>query len=392
MARLRGKYYQGRVFYTDPYTNEKKELSQGGFKTKGEAEKWETEQKYKLDKGHEVAKTSLSLVDYLYQWLEEYKKGNVRPNTYHKHLQVIKVQVEPYFQKIKLKEVDHMKYQKFINDLNEKGYSQATMEKIHSTMFGAFNIAVKPLRYIAINPADGVIIPKNTKAKKEGEKYNYLESDDIKLFLTTARKDNYLYYMFFKTAIFTGMRKGEIAGLGWQDIDFEDGSIDVNKTLHHQLNEGQDRIGPPKTEKAYRKVKVDKKLLEELKDLKKIADQNKEIYGEEYEYYEDLQKQKYNLVFCKENGEFIPKSTLFNALNRVLEKAKLSSRRICIHDLRDTHTVMCLEAGMPLEEVAERLGHEDISTTNKFYIHITNKMKNTSIEKLENYMSELLDE
>ncbi|MBT2722061.1 site-specific integrase, partial [Bacillus sp. ISL-46] len=177
-----------------------------------------------------------------------------------------------------------------------------------------------------------------------------------------------------------------------QDIDFEDGSIDVNKTLHHQINEVQkDRIGPPKTEKAYRKIKVDKKLLEELKDLKKPADQNKEIYGDEYHYYEDLQKQKYDLVFCYDNGEFIPKSTLFNALKRVLEKSKLG-KRITIHDLRDTHTVMCLEAGMPLQEVSERLGHEDISTTNEFYIHITDKMKNTSIEKLENYMSELLDE
>jgi len=53
---------------------------------------------------------------------------------------------------------------------------------------------------------------------------------------------------------------------------------------------------------------------------------------------------------------------------------------------------MCLEAGMPLQEVSERSGHEDISTTNEFYIHITDKMKKTSIEKLENYMSELLDE
>ena len=60
--------------------------------------------------------------------------------------------------------------------------------------------------------------------------------------------------------------------------------------------------------------------------------------------------------------------------------------------IRDTHTAMCLEAGMPLQEVSERLGHEDISTTNEFYIHITDKMKNTSIEKLENYMSELLIE
>ncbi|MFL6557245.1 MAG: site-specific integrase, partial [Bacillus sp. (in: firmicutes)] len=154
-------------------------------------------------------------------------------------------------------------------------------------MFGAFQVAIKPLRYIAINPAEGIKIPKNTKAKKEGKKYNYLESDNIKPFLTTAWKDNQLFYMFFKTAIYTGLRKGELAGLGWQDIDFEDGSIDVNKTLHHQLNEVQkDRIGEPKTEKAYRKIKVDKKRLEELKYLKKIADQNKEIYGDEYHYYE----------------------------------------------------------------------------------------------------------
>lgn len=390
-VRLRGKYYQARFSYTDPYTNEKKEISQSGFKTKAEAEKWETEQRYKLDKGYHVTKSEIMLVDYLYQWLEEYKKGEIRKNTYNQHLQNIKNHIEPYFQKVKLKDINHMRYQKFINYLNEKGYSQRTMEIVHGTMYGAFQIAIKPLRYIELNPADGVKIPKNKKLPKlDGEEINYLETDDIKLFLATARKDNYLYYMFFKTAIFTGMRKGEIAGLGWQDIDFENGYITVNKTLHHQIRNGEDRIGPPKTEKGYRKIKIDKNLLEELKNHKKIVDQNMEIYGDDYHFYEDLQGKKYNLVFCRENGEFIPKSTLFNALNRILEKAKI--KRICVHDLRDTHTVMCLEAKMGIEEVAERLGHEGIETTVKFYTHVTDKMKDHSIEKLENYMDELFDE
>lgn len=108
---------------------------------------------------------------------------------------------------------------------------------------------------------------------------------------------------------------------------------------------------------------------------------NKIVFNETYD--RDL-----NLVFCREKGDPLPKSSLFNALKRILKKAEIEN--IPIHGLRHTHAVLLLEAGQSMKFIQERLGHKNISITSDVYAHISEKLENKSVDSFEHYINSIL--
>lgn len=376
--RKRGSTWQYRLKYTDPYTKEQKEVSKSGFKTKKEAQVAANIEEKKIFSGLEIDSASVSLKNYLREWLTEYKKGNVRKNTYILHERNVETKIIPYFQEANLKDIKPMRYQKFINDLAEQGYSKRTLEIIHGTMFNAMQTAVHPLKKIDSNPCEGVTIPKVNSKKKSLE---YIESDDIAHFLKVARQDNYMYYMFFKTLIETGLRKGEAAALQRSDIDLKNQTISVTKSLDFQAKPDESLFGETKTYESERTIKISNTLAKELSNHFKVINENKIVFN-------DMYKHELDLVFCREDGNFLPKSTLFNSFSRILNKAGID--KLPIHALRHTHAVLLLESGASMKFVQERLGHKSITITSDVYSHISAKIENTSVKDYENYMSNLL--
>ncbi|MFP7169218.1 site-specific integrase [Terribacillus halophilus] len=251
--------------FTNPITKEITEVSKGGFKTKKEAQSIAVIHEQRLATGHEVITKDELLSEYLRIWITEYKKDNVRKNTYILHERNIEKHIIPYFQLINLKEVTALRYQKFINHLKAKGYSTRTIEIIHQTMYSATQTAVKPLKKISENPCEDVTLPRNTR--RMADKIQYIDSDRISDFLFHARRDNYMYYMFFKTLIETEMRKDEALALQRSDIDLKKGYITVNKTLDFQAKPGEDLFGLTKTYEPNRKIKLTNTLTKELATL-----------------------------------------------------------------------------------------------------------------------------
>lgn len=377
--RKRGDKWQYRIVYRDPYTKEKKEISKSGFKTKKEAQVAANIEEKKVFNGLEIDRTSVSLKNYLREWLVEFKEGNVRKNTFVLHQRNIEKHIIPYFQEADLKDIKPMGYQKFLNHLDEQGYSTRTIEIIHTTMYNALQTAVKPLKKLEENPCDGVQIPKKKKLNKKA--LEYIPSDHIGEFLRVARQDNYIYYIFFKTLIETGMRKGEAAALQRRDIDLKNGYIDINKTLDFQTKEGESLFGETKTYESIRRIKISDSLCKELSKHMNILNENRIVYNDIYNHELDL-------VFCREDGNILPKSTLHNAMNRICKKANID--RIPIHGLRHTHAVVLLESGAQMKFVQERLGHKNITITSDVYSHISDKLENTSVDSYEKYMDNLL--
>ncbi|MFB6445101.1 tyrosine-type recombinase/integrase, partial [Bacillus velezensis] len=352
--------------------------SKGGFKTKKEAQLAARQEELRLNSDLEINGGDVLLKHYLKDWLTEYKQGTVRKNTYILHERNVKTKILPYFKDIKLKDIKPLRYQKFINHLAEQGYSKRTIEIIHGTMFNALSTAVKPLKKLEENPCEGVTIPKIPKKK---EKLAYINSDDISFFLKIARQDNYLYYIFFKTLLETGMRKGEAAALQRKDIDLKNNYIHINKSLDFQVKEGEERFGETKTYESERRIKISNSLAKELTAHMKYLNDNRIVFNEVYEHELDL-------VFCREDGKPLPKSTLFNALNRILKKSGLN--KMPIHGLRHTHAVLLLESGATMKFVQERLGHKNITITSDVYSHISEKLENSSVDGYEEYMNSLL--
>lgn len=366
--------YEYRIKYKDPITQKDREKSKKGFDSKPEALHAATLVEKKLLEGLE--QTPISLEEYLKMWLEEYKKGVVRKNTYDIHRNSVKNHILPYFKNINLNEIKPIMYQKFISHLSDQGYSKKTIEGIHSTFHNACDRAVL-LNKLDKNPCKNVVIKGKTKSKE----FKYIESSDIPKFLTTAYADNYNYWLFFKTLIETGMRKGEAAAIQWTDIDLKARTIDINKTLDFEPEDEDELFGDTKTFNSPRVITISQGLANDLHFHMKKQNQNKLNMNELYRH--DL-----NLVFCRNDGDYLRKSTLFNALKRILKKADIPE--VSIHALRHTHAVLLLEAGASMKYVQERLGHGSMQITADVYSHISKKIETDTMSKFEDYTKNLL--
>lgn len=372
--RKRGNTWSYRIRYKDPFTQEYKEKSKGGFKTKKEAQLAAAEKEKELfSKGE---KLPMMLKDFLYIWLNEYKKDSVRKNTFQQHQYSIEKHILPYFKKILLQDVTPIKYQEFLNHLYIQGYSKRTIKIVHTTMNNAMKRAVA-INKIDKNPCEEAVI----KGKEKEREIQFIDSNDVPKFLEEAYKYGYIYWIFFKVLIETGMRKGEAAALQWSDIDLKNRTININKTLDFSAKSDDELLGDPKTFNSYRTITISKSLVNDLRYHLNYQNQNKKALNGIYRH--DL-----NLVLCRNDGSPMPRSSLFNAFERICKRAGLP--KIPIHSLRHTHAVMLLEAGADMKYVQERLGHGSIQITSDVYSHVSKKIETESIQKFENYFNEIL--
>lgn len=376
--RKRGDKWEYRISYKDPFSQKYKVKSKSGFNTKKEAQLEASEVELKLKNGLEIDNKSLTLEHFLLEWLSEYKKDTVRKNTYEIHERNIKNHIVPYFKKIGINDVKPIMYQKFLNYLAEKDYSKRTIEIIHGTMFSAYEQALI-IGKVEKNPCKGVTI----KGKSKKKDIEFIESAHIHTFLNEAYKYGYIYWIFFKVLIETGMRKGEAAALQWTDVDLKERSINIDKSLDFQeaSKDKEKMFGDVKTYKSKRKITISQSLANELHFHKKYQNQNKLALGDDYHH--DL-----NLVLCRPDGNYMPKSSLFNSFSRILKRAGLPN--LPIHSTRHTHAVLQLEAGADMKYVQERLGHGSYQITADVYAHISKKIEQDTMNKYEEYMKNVL--
>ncbi len=193
--RKRGNKWEYRISYKDPFTQKNKLKSKSGFSTKKEAQRAASEMEKQLSEGLEFTE-DIPLKNFLNDWLYEYKKPVLRKNTFQLHKQNIENHINPYFKNIPLKKITPLMYQKFLNHLADQGYSKRTIEIIHGTIFGALSKAVS-LGKITKNPSEGSTIP-TVETKRKSDDLEYMKTEDIPLFLKTAYKYNYIYWIFLK--------------------------------------------------------------------------------------------------------------------------------------------------------------------------------------------------
>ncbi len=367
--------WEFRLKYKDLYTQKFREKSGRGFATKKEAQNAAAEFLNALKE--ELDLEDISLTKYLSFWLDEFRRNKVRKNTLEIDVNNINNHIVPHFQMIILRDVKPMNYQTFLNKTAKEGeYSKRTMEIIHGTMHNAMDRAVV-IKMIKNNPCEGAVIP----GKVEIPDSYFIDSDNIPKFLQTAYQYGYIYWMFFKVMIETGLRKGEAAALQWTDIDFKNLTITVDNTLDFTAKVKEDILGDPKTFKSNRVVKIRQSLANDLKEHMKYQNQHKLALKELYHH--DL-----NLVLTRNNGEFIPKSSLFNAFSRILKRSELSN--MPIHKLRHTYVVLMMEAEADMKFIQEQLGHESVKITTEVYAHISKKIETKNMEKFENYAKNIL--
>ncbi|HAP7858541.1 TPA: site-specific integrase [Enterococcus faecium] len=314
--------------------------------------------------------TDTRVKQYLDFWMEEYVKLNLKYNTYENYRFTIKNHINGYLGKKKLTDLSPALLQNFINAEFKKGYSKKTMTITHSVLKNALNMAVYPWGLIKQNPMLYVKIPKYEArpTTKKDLKIISLEDFDHMLEITP---EGHPFYIPLNIGFYTGMRVGEVCGLTWDDVDFSNGTITVEKQM--VKNDGAWVYGTPKTSSSNRTIFIGQTLLAILKKHKKQQLENRMKYGK---LYIDS-----NTVCTKEDGELVTPSVVKWNTRRISNALSLSFN---FHSLRHTHATLLLENGAKMKEISERLGHSRISITMDTYSHVTDKMRNETVDIMEN--------
>lgn len=211
-------------------------------------------------------------------------------------------------------------------------------------LLNALKQAVKE-RLIPNNVADPVEPP--PKKSKEVKTYNL---EQIKKLLKIAKSKNSRIYTAILLELTTGLRRGEILGLKWEDISFQEGILTVRRQLLPTREEGL-ILKEPKTESSKRSIVLTDNILLALKSHKIKQNEYKLLLGQAYK--------NNDLVFCREDGEPWRSRSLIKAFKKTIKEAKLPD--ICFHDLRHTFATISLEAGVSAKAIQEILGHSSIS-------------------------------
>lgn len=372
----------------DPKTGKRKQESRSGFKTKQEAEAAAAALITEVNKGIFIKESDMLFKDWANDWLLLYiERNGPKPGTIRLRQYSIKMLL-PYFAHIKLKNITEEMYQSALNDLKDQDFSRSTIEGVHTTAKMIFKMAVNK-RMLKIDPTQNAYIKKDPQVIIESDEEDlplFFEREDLELFLNTVRnKGLFMDNAIFTTLSSTGMRVGELVVLKWKDIDFDKRTIHITKTYFNPDNNTiKFELVPPKTKSSRRKIVISKVVSDILKKHKEEQEKLIKHFDDSY--------CNYGYVFANFNrhpGYPILIKFVESRMSRLLKKTELNPV-LTPHSLRHTHTSLLAEAGVKLEEIKDRLGHEDDEVTERIYLHVTKVMKTEAADKFSKHMGGLI--
>jgi len=360
-------------------------------------------QKVELNKYDGIKEPPVTLtVEKLYETWRVLKRG-IKTSTMSNYVYVFDSLIRPSFGKkriVQLKRTDIRAF--YISLLEERGVSIATVENVHNVLQQVLQYAVDD-DILRKNPCDRVLKElKVSCSNLRSPKRRALSLKEEINFLKFIY-DSELYLHWFPTFFVmanTGLRVGELTGLRWQDVDLENGLIDINHTLvyfDHRDEKGcYYSINTPKTENGYRKIIMTDAVKNAFAMEKKYQELAHVESKDEIDGYEDF-------IFINRYGHVQNQGTLNKAIRRIIRDFNLAAvdrgltepedmlPHFSCHILRHTYATRLMECGSSLKFLQYQMGHADIQTTFDRYISVTNDFKHKEIKSFEDYMKTVLD-
>ncbi len=352
----------------DPVTKKRRQKRVSGFTSEKKANKAMIDMISELNKGGYVDPSTDTLSDYLDDWLK-HKLKRVAYSTYTHYKSYINNHIKPAIGNIKVFELTASHVENFYDSLLEQGkLSERSIHHIHRILSNALE---KGARIGDVQKNVAKVVEPATVRKKE---MTYWSMDMLQKFLDLTREEH--NYIAWYIAAFTGMRQGEILGLKWDCVDFDNKMIYVRRAL--KRDNGKCIIADLKNNSSYRSIAIS---TSDVFELKKHYNEQKEYKFSLGDNYDDN-----NLVVATGLGTHILPSNLGRAFRRCLDNEEITTIRF--HDLRHTHASMLFGLGVHPKIVQERLGHSSIQVTLDTYSHMLPNMQEAAADKLDTVFNE----
>jgi len=284
-----------------------------------------------------VDNTNLTVSEWLDIWFETHE-NEWKITSRKQRENAIKHQMKPLLGKYKLASLDKSTYKRVYINVLLKKYKPSTVQLFHRLFKVVINAAVDN-EIIQRNRFNNIVIEDDEVAD------NFLTAEDLKVFLSSAKSlENITNYTAILLLAYTGLRRGEMQGLKWNNIDFDKKELKVERT--------RDQYGerPPKTKRSYRTILVDDVILNQLNIYKTWCKKTLFAYGEKLKDNGD------DFIFIShQSGTPIGDNTLSACFDRIEKKTKI--KRITPHGLRHTHATILIGQKTPLKTIADRLGN-----------------------------------
>ena len=346
--RSDGRWEARYTLGIDPKTGKQIQKSVYG-KTQKEVRQKLTAITAEIDDGTYMEPCRMTLDEWLDIWLRDYLTG-VKPSTAYLYQRQAKLYICPVLGSVRLDRLEPHTIQRFYNSLHEErdgkpSLSAKSIKNIHGILHKALQQAVL-LNYLRTNPTNACILPKVIK-----KEIHPMDDRDTALFLEAIKGCR--YELLLKVDLFTGLREGELLGLMWDCVDFDKGTILVNKQLHRSQKKGEGYyFAPPKNNKS-RTIRPAPYVMTLLRQQKLVQTQMRLAAGPAW--------QESGLVFTNEFGRYISLRAVFDCFKRTVRKVGLPNLRI--HDLRHTYAVNSIRAGDDIKTVQSNLGHATAAFT-----------------------------
>ncbi len=321
--------------------------------------------------GVELTEDSLmTLGQWIDKWLDEHKSGIIRPSTFASYKRYSDSYIKPRLGHRKLTQITSREIQEMYNSLKHEGrintteemgteLANSTVRSIHMLLHEALDGAVRE-GLIPRNPTDGTTIPRLQKTEK-----TVLLESQIEKFMKTIENDEVWHDLFFME-LMTGLRRGEICGLKWNDIDEKNRILHVRKTIRYAKK--QLIVGETKTNEGNRKIVLPASVMDMLMKRK--------------------EKSISEWIFPKSLNPTLPidPASAYRRLKEILKEAELPDMRF--HDLRHTFATHAAASGIDPRTLAGILGHTKPSFTLDAYTHVTTDMQKRAAGIVGNFITD----
>jgi integrase len=310
-----------------------------------------------------------ALKHYLEHWLENVHKPKIRISTYVGYRLMLDKHIIPELGNTAVQRLTPQQVEALYAHKLKEGLTPGSVRNIHTVLHKALSHAVRT-NLIARNVCDAVEVPRFKRSEMKP-----LTKEQAQLLLETA-KEHRLETLLL-VAITTGMRRGELLGLKWQDIDFDERSLQVRRTVSLISRYGYVE-NEPKTSRGRRKITLPEVLVESLKQHRTRQLEARLKAGTPW--------QDRNLVFCNTHGDYIDPNYLLYMFDKLLDKAGLPHMRF--HNLRHSAATFLLVMGVHVKIVQELLGHSSISMTLDTYSHVLPGLQKEAMDKWNDWFGD----